>query len=363
MKYRIDASSHLPAYMQLYYQLRRDIVEGAYPFGTKLPSKRLLAEETGTSVITVEHTYSILLDEGYAKSKTRSGYFVIYKESDFLTSPPENDKQKPRPSSYTAEGGFPFSVLSKTMRRVLTEYGENILIKSPNQGCPELREAIRSYLARANGITVSTDQIIIGAGAEYLYSLIVQLIGKRGAYAIEDPSYEKIRQVYEANGAVCLPLPLAENGINSEALKNTEARLLHITPFNSYPSGITADVSKRIEYLAWAEKNEAYIVEDNFDSELTVSKKNEDTVFSLDKGGKVIYVNTFSKTVAPSVRMGYMVLPEKLLLEYKSKLGFYSCTVPVFEQYVLAQLINSGDFERHINKLRRIGRKAKHLVI
>ena len=359
MNYKIDRTSNQSAYMQLYYQLRQDIVNGVYPFGSRLPSKRLLSEETAISVITVQHAYSILVEEGYAVARTRSGYYAVYKESDFLSSPPAQRQGEHRSITHTAEGEFPFSVLSKTMRRVLTEYGSNILTKSPNQGCMELRAAICAYLARSNGITVSPEQIIIGAGAEYLYSIIVQLVGKDGRYAIEDPSYEKIRQVYEANGAVCLPLPLSDNGISTEVLRGAEAKLLHITPFNSYPSGISADVSKRIEYLSWAKERGAYIVEDNFDSELTVSKKNEDTVFSLDNDGIVIYINTFSKTISPSVRMGYMLLPPGLLECYKERLGFYSCTVPVFEQLVLCELINNGDFERHINKLRRIGRRGK----
>ena len=359
MKYKIDEASAQPAYMQLYYQLRRDIVEGVYPLGARLPSKRLLSEETGTSVITVEHAYSILLEEGYAQARTRSGYFAAYKESDFLCAEPKPHELSHRPGTYTASGDFPFSVLSRTMRRVISEYGESLLTKSPNQGCIELREAIRSYLARANGINVSAEQIVIGAGAEYLYGLIVQLVGKDAPFAIEDPSYEKIRAVYEAYGIECKALPLGQDGIRSEALGETYATLLHITPFNSYPSGISADVSKRIEYLSWAKERGAFIVEDNFDSELTVSKKNEDTVFSLDSGERVIYVNTFSKTVAPSMRVGYMVLPESLLPLYREKLGFYSCTVPIFEQYLLAELISSGDFERNINRLRRLGRKNR----
>ncbi|MBQ5755449.1 MAG: PLP-dependent aminotransferase family protein, partial [Oscillospiraceae bacterium] len=145
----------------------------------------------------------------------------------------------------------------------------------------------------------------------------------------------------------------------SSELERTEATVLHITPFNSFPSGITAGVSKRHEYLRWAEKKCGYIIEDNYAAELTVSKKNEDTVFSLSPQNSVIYLNTFSETIAPSMRIGYMVLPEILARSFEEKLGFYSCTVPVFEQYVLAELINSGDFERHINRVRRAKRKAK----
>lgn len=360
MKYHIDETASASAYMQLYTQLRTDIVGGVYPFGVKLPSKRLLAEEAGVSVITVEHAYAILCDEGYVESRERSGYFVIYRQDDFVSQP---DALSPTLSvtanHHTPHNQFPFSVLAKTMRKVLQDHGESLLTKSPNHGCPPLRQAIAAYLARSNGITVRPEQIIIGSGAEYLYSLLMQLLGKDRVFGLENPSYDKIRRVYEACGGECDLLKMGPDGIKTSELERTAATVLHITPFNSYPSGITATASKRSEYIRWAQKRDGYIIEDNFDSELTVSTKNEDTVFSLDPHGSVIYLNTFSRTVAPSMRVGYMVLPDRLLADFEEKLGFYSCTVPVFEQYVLAELITGGDFERHINRVRRLRRKQK----
>ena len=359
MKYNVEDKNKF-AYLQLYEQIRNDIVQGILFYGAKLPSKRLLAEETGVSVITVEHAYSILCEEGYVESRQRSGYFVIYKESDFVSSMDlSHQGEAIGKSIHKVKCDFPFSVLSKTMRKVLSDYREEILVKSPNHGCMELRSAITSYLARSNGIFVQPEQIIIGSGAEYLYSLIVQLLGNQREFALEKPSYEKIFKVYEANSVKCDFLELGKDGIRTGELERTEATVLHITPFNSFPSGITATASKRQEYLKWAQKREAYIIEDNYDSELTVSKKNEDTVFSLSGSDNVIYLNTFSQTIAPSMRIGYMVLPEKLMDNFSEKLGFYSCTVPVFEQYVLAELMNNGDFERHINRVRRARRKAR----
>ena len=360
MKYHINEEQNKAAYLQLYEQLRKDIVSGIYSYGTKLPSKRILAEETGVSLITVQHSYAILCDEGYVESRQRSGYFVIYKESDFISNVEVSETNFiHKVNKQRIKNEFPFSVMAKTMRKVLTEYGDEILIKSPNQGCMELRQAIASYLGRSSGISVKPEQIIIGSGAEYLYSLIAQLLGKNRKFALENPSYEKISRVYEANGIRFDMLKMAQDGIKTSELQKTEAAVLHITPFNSFPSGITASASKRSEYIQWAKKRNGYIIEDNYDSELTVSKKNVDTVFSLAKDVPVIYLNTFSETVAPSVRVGYMVLPESMLLEFEERLGFYSCTVPVFEQYVLAALINAGDFERHINRTRRERRKQK----
>lgn len=362
MKYSILPNSGKAAYMQLYEQLRKDIIGGVWSFGAKLPSKRLLGEETGVSVITVEHAYAILCSEGYIEARQRSGYFVCYREGDLLSAV-ESPRRAPvhPPRLHSGKSEFPYTVLAKTMRRVLADYGEQILEKSPNQGCAELRSAIAAYLARSNGIQVRPEQIIIGAGAEYLYGLIVQLMGKDRVFGLEDPSYEKIHKVYEANGAVCDLLKLGQEGIASAALEKTHATVLHITPFNSFPSGITASASKRQEYLRWAEKRGGYLIEDNYDSEMTVSKKHEDTVFSLSQKGNVLYLNTFSKTVAPSIRVGYLILPQPLLERFHETMSFYSCTVPVFEQYVLAELINCGDFERHINRVRRNRRKSGYI--
>ena len=357
MKYQIEVGGK-SAYVQLYEQLKKDIVNGAYPYGSKLPSKRLLAEESGVSVITIEHAYGILCDEGYAEARQRSGYFVVYKQNDFLGSASTPQKPSTRVhASHQGHSAFPFSVLAKTMRKVLSEYGEEILSRSPNHGCKELRMAIGDYLVRSQGISVKPEQIIVGSGAEYLYSLILQLLGNDRVYAIEDPGYEKIRRVYELGGAKVELLKLGHDGIISSELKKSDATVLHITPFNSYPSGITADVSKRMEYIAFAKDRNGYIIEDNYDSELTVSRKNEDTVFALSGKENVIYLNTFSRTIAPSMRVGYMVLPEKLVSVFEEKLGFYACTVPVFEQYVLLELLNNGDFERHVNRVRRQRRK------
>ena len=358
MKYSVDKSSKKSAYIQLYELLRLDICNGTYPYGTKLPSKRILAEETSLSVITVSHAYEILCDEGYVEAREKSGYFVSYKSQDFYSHTEAQGSFMPvNQQLHNAKSEFPYSVLAKTMRKVMADYSDKILVKSPNRGCAQLQGAISAYLARSNGIHVRPEQIIIGSGAEYLYSLIVQLLGKENIFALENPSYDKIRRVYKANGIECDMLKMEKHGIKTQELEKTKATVLHITPFNSFPSGITASASKRQEYISWAKKRNGFIIEDNFDSELTVSTKNEDTVFSLCDTPCVIYLNTFSKTIAPSMRAGYMVLPESLLDDFEIKLGFYSCTLPVFEQLVLAELINNGDFERHINRTRRKRRK------
>ncbi len=348
-----------PAYLSLYEALREEITSGVRPCGSRLPSRRVLARDRGVSPVTAEHSIELLCEEGYAEARPRSGCYVIYRESDGFTLPsgrPEHRLQAmpPAPDRHA----FPFPTLAKVMRRVLSEYGEEIMVRPPNAGCPELREALCSYLARNRGIRVRADQIIIGAGAEYLYGLVVELLGSRRVYGIEAPSYQKIEQVYRSRGIQVDYCPLGKDGILSEALRSTSASVLHITPFRSFPSGVTATASKRREYLRWADNPDRYIVEDDYESEFSLLRKPEETLFAGAARQNVIYLNTFSRTVSPSLRVGYMVLPPALLAAFELRVGFDSCTVPALEQYVLAELIGGGEFERHINRIRRSERKA-----
>lgn len=359
MKYLIDKESSSPAYLQLYKQLREDIVQVIYPFGSKLPSKRLLADETGVSIITVEHAYALLCEEGYAEARQRSGYYVCFRPGDGFAVPLYSATSSFPMSSNSKVHNFSFPLLSRTMRKVISECGDTILEKSPNAGCDALRGELCKYLMRSRGIAADASQIIIGSGSEYLYSLIASLLGRDKTYAIESPSYHKIQQIYEACDVAVEMLPLGPDGIESAALQKTTADILHITPYRSFPSGVSASASKRHEYLRWAEKDGRYIIEDDYESEFSVSRKAEETLFAHTKKENVIYMNTFSNTISPALRVAYMVLPAQLVPVFKEKLGFYSCTVPTFEQYVLAQLLASGDFERHINKVRRHKRKEQ----
>lgn len=354
--YIADPKDKRPAYLQLYSQIKDDIVSGVFPFQGKLPSKRIMAGDSGLSTITVKHAYQLLCDEGYIESRERSGYFVIFRSGDGFIST-ENKSLAHLQCLDSEISEFPFSVFKKTIRKVVNHYGSAILERSPNAGLPELREAIRLYLARNRGIHACVDQIIIGSGAEHLYTLIIDLLGKDRIFAFESPSYEKIERVYQCAGRKYEALPLVQDGIDSAALAGTKADVLHISPFRSFPSGVTASASKKYEYLNWAKKPRRLIIEDDFESEFTILSKPEETLYSLTKDDNVIYLNTFSKTISPSLRIGYMILPNSLLNAFYERLGFYSCTVPTFEQLLLFELISNGDFERHINRVRRSKRK------
>ncbi len=342
-----------PAYLQIYETLKENILEGTWPPKSRLPSKRALADQMGVSVITAQHALDLLCQEGYAAARERSGVYVTFtRESAQYTGSGAPAATEPEMAELP-KSHFPMSVLARHMRRVLSDYDARILQTAPAGGCMELREALAAYLLRSRAIRVMPEQIVIGAGAEHLYGLIVILLGRDRVWAVEYPSYEKIARIYQANDVQLEHLPLRQGGIDSAALAKTAASVLHVTPYRSYPSGVTADASKRHEYLAWAEQKDRILIEDDYSSEFSLSGKPEDTLFALSRQENVLYVNTFSMTVAPSLRAGYMLLPERLVAEYERRAGFYACAVPVFEQLVLASLLNSGDFERHIRRIRR----------
>ncbi len=355
MKYIIDEKSKIPAYLQLNLYFRDDIVKGIYPYKSKLPSKRTACLETGLSAVTVEHSYDLLIQEGYIESKERSGYYVVFQPNVGFASYAKFEHV--RKSNFDNKKSndvynFPFNSIAKAMRKVINDFEEDILERSPNLGCYELRKNISLYLARSRGIHAKPEQIVIGAGSEYLYYLISTLFGRNNKIAIESPSYKQIEEVYKSLEVNYVKLKLVSDGIDSLELWNSDANVLHVSPYRSFPSGVSANASKKHEYLSWANDNK-YIIEDDFESEFSISKKAEETLFATSKLDNVIYLNTFSKTISSALRVGYMVLPKKLVKIFENKLGFYSCTVPTYIQYVLAELIANGDFERHINRVRR----------
>lgn len=353
MYIEIDHSSTICAYMQIYQELRSRIISGAFVYGAKLPSKRVLAKECLVSIITVEHAYQLLCDEGYCEMKPRSGCYVKYCSDNFFpVSDKKNDSTTPSNSAIIHNDNISFSTVSSLLRKVILDSGERILMKSPTGGSAELRDAICRYLARCRNINVSSEQIIIGSGAEYLYGLCIQMLGRDNMIALESPSYEKIRAVYTANGAVCDMLEMDSEGIRTDELERTQAKILHVTPFNSFPSLITASAERRHYYLEWASHRNVVIIEDDYDSEFTLNGKAPQTLFAQTTDENVIYINTFSKTIAPSLRAGYMVLPKKYLTLYNDRVGFYSCTVPMLEQFFLAEWLDSGEFERTISRIR-----------
>ena len=353
MHISIDHNRQTPAYIQIYSVIRNMIVNGAYPMGTRLPSNRELARDSGVSIVTAEHAYQLLAEEGLCELRARSGCYVKYvSEHSFPLSDYSQDNTSKHNSADYHNEDIPFSAVASKLRKVILDQCERILMKSPNNGCAELRDAICRYLARNRNINVTTEQIVIGSGAEYLYGLCIQMLGRDRTVALENPSYRKIHEVYTANGASCELLSMDSEGIRTDELKRSKAGILHVTPFNSFPSHITVSAERRQEYLNWAKEHNAVIIEDDYDSEFSLTGTAPQALYSQTSDENVIYLNTFSKTIAPSLRAGYMILPAALIPLYQQTVSFYSCTVPMLEQFFLAEWLDSGEFERNISRIR-----------
>ena len=373
LTYTLEKGSGKSLYAALYEYIREDIRAGRLTAGTRLPSKRALSANLGVSVATVENAYAQLIAEGYAESRERSGVYVcaigasVRPMPGAFAVPSAQQAEKPL---FDLSGGsgedvpFPFSVWARTMRAVMNELGKDILKPVDFRGAPELRRAIAAHLYQSRGLRVSGEQIVVGAGNEYLYGLLVQLLGRDVRYAVEDPGYPKITDIYKANDAAVAHIPLDGEGMRVDALRESGAQIAHISPAHHFPTGIVMPVRRRNALLDWAyEQPGRYIIEDDYDSELRHTGKPVPPLFSLDARERVLYLSTFSQTIAPSLRIAYVCLPPSLLERLRQRLGFYTCAVPTFEQYTLARFIASGDYERHINRLRKRYRDKRTLIL
>lgn len=368
-------------YALIYENLRANITDGTIKYGEKLPSKRAAADSFDASVITVEHAYELLESEGYIESRPRRGYFARYvadgilaeKESVFpfpeefaienqtegnnASAKGTNAKEANAKDANAKKERFPFGIYASAVRAVLNDLGDKITEKTNGSGAPALKSAIKNYLKTSRDVHADENRIIIGAGAEYLYGVIAKLFGAGETFAIETPSYGIIEKIYSLNGVKTEKLRIGTDGVLSEDLAACRAKVIHVTPYRSFPTGVTASASKRAEYLRAAKKIGAYIVEDDYESEFSLSAKLTETLFKNTPDDNVIYINTFSKSVFPSLRLAYMILPEKLAAKYYEKFGDFSCPVPTLEQYVAAKIISDGSFARHVNRVRRTRKK------
>ena len=356
-------------YYSLYCAIRRDILTGKLKKGYKLPSKREMAENASVSVITVQNAYDQLLAEGYIYSVLRSGYFVAEVNAEFhgnreIPAPEEAVKEEYKidfVKGSTLTEMFPFSVWSKLLREVLSDCGEHLLERVPCDGAGELKRAVASYLYRARGIDIDPRFVVIGAGAEYLYGIVVQLLGRDKVFAVENPGYGKIYSSYLLNGAKVKCISVTDTGIDCAEVERSGASVIHFSPSHQFPTGAVTPVSERLRLIKWAKERDGYIIEDDYDSEFRLVGKPLQcaNVLSPDR---VIYMNTFSKSLAPSMRMGYMVLPPKLYEKYLSVFGQSACAVPLFEQKALAKMLDGGYFERHISRLKNRYRTVRTAI-
>ena len=370
LTYTFDRGSKVPLYEQLYNFIKADIISGVISGGEKLPSKREFASHLGISKVTVEAAYGALTDEGYVTSVEKKGYYC---ENNLAIpadtgSRPAGNNHYTLPVNETQSGSeylidlssnsvprdqFPFSVWSHLMRSIIADYSLELLNPIPYNGIPKLREAIAGYLFSERGMSVSPECIFIGSGSEYLYTRITKLLGPGRVFGTENPCYPKITRIYGMNNVRCVPVDIGEDGIDADALRRTDIDVLHISPSHNFPTGFTMSAKTRHDIIAWANSGDRYIVEDDFDSELRFGGRPLPPLQTLDTQGKVIYINTFSKTISPSLRIGYMILPVPLAKRYGELFSFNACTVPSFEQYTLSEFIEKGYFERHISRTKK----------
>ena len=384
LSYDMDKRGNASRYDYLYRCIRHDIAHGNILPDEKLPSKRALARNLGVSVITVEAAYAQLIAEGYVRAEERRGYFACelspaarggrrgearLRGDAGRAGVPEGDPMTPSLASGSAAGSaatvlFPYQTWARVMRRTLTEESSATLAEAAlGAGSPRLRRAIAAYLREYRGMDVPAERIVVAAGSQTLYQLIIQLLGRDRGFAIESPGYPLLGRMYDAQGVRCASIPLAAGGIDVSALRKNGASVAHVMPAHQFPTGVVMSAAHRRDLLNWSRTDEArafsaagprgrFIVEDDYDAEFRMSGRPIAPLASVDVAGRVIYLNSFTKSLGAAFRIAYMALPEDLAAQFELKLGFYSNTVSPLEQLALARFIEQGHYERHVNRLR-----------
>ena len=384
LSYDMGERGNASRYDYLYRCIRHDIAHGNILPDEKLPSKRALARNLGVSVITVEAAYAQLIAEGYVRAEERRGYFACelslaarggrrdgarLRGDAGRAGVPEGDPMTPSLASGSAAGSaatalFPYQTWARVMRRTLTEESSATLAEAAlAAGSPRLRQAIASYLREYRGMEVPAERIVIAAGSQTLYQLIVQLLGRERTFATECPGYPLLGRIYGAQNVHCASIPLSAGGIDIAALRESGASVAHVMPAHQFPTGVVMSAACRRDLLNWSRTDEArafsaagprgrFIVEDDYDAEFRMSGRPIAPLSSVDVAGRVIYLNSFTKSLGAAFRIAYMALPEELAVQFELNLGFYSNTVSPLEQLALARFIEQGHYERHVNRLR-----------
>ncbi|MBU5429315.1 PLP-dependent aminotransferase family protein [Kineothrix sp. MSJ-39] len=368
----IDKKSGVSLYGQLYEQLKQQIFSGNMAAGQRLPATRELAAEYHLSRNTVINAYRQLEVEGYIRPVTGSGYYVENLTSFKIDFPkpatfPVMSKQTAKSYDYTfVYGDLDYNCYSsKTWRKcMLNAYDtlaskDSIAYEEP-QGFSNLRHILSGYLYLSRGVKCSAEQIIFTSGHQQSMNMIASLFHRTDwGFAMEDPGYSGTRQVMEHHDFHITPVPVENDGISIDGIQNLFHTLLCVTPSHQFPLGSVLPISKRLQLLEWVKKNDGYIIEDDYDSELRYHNRPIPSLQSIDSSERTIYLGTFSKSLSPDLRMAYMVLPTHLLPSYREKYLYANCTVPALLQLTLAEYIESGEYQRHINAMRTHYRK-KH---
>lgn len=368
----LDKSLNIPLYEQIYRQMKQDITEQRVPVGKKLPSKRKLSEFLSISQTTIEFAYGQLVSEGYIISVPRSGYFVQnIEELAYVEKQKVKDVSIPEQSQTAIDFSpgmvdpdtFPFTKWRKVAKDVIDEHAAHLLQLGDPHGDVELRNEIATYLYHSRGVICTPDQIIIGSGTEQLIPLIIRILGSDAVYAVEDPGYPLTHHVFDHNLRSAIPIAVDDDGIDVDALQRTSATVAYVTPSHQFPTGTVLSAPRRAALLNWASSNSDHvIIEDDYDGEFRYASRPIPSLQGMDRGENVIYLSTFSKSLMPSLRIAYMVLPSALLERYRGAFIQYASTVPRIEQHMLARFMADGQFSRHLNRMRKIYRKKLQVL-
>lgn len=375
MTIRLRTDSDKCLYQQIYEHIRQEIREGKLLAGERLPSTRSLAEYLQVARSTVDYAYDQLLSEGYIEAKPYKGYFVCRLEGIFTMEQREmTEPEVTRPDSeedgaqaqidFSPYGidmtGFPFGVWKRITKNILNDSNSELFAQGEPQGDYDLRMTISRYLHSSRGVNCRPEQIIVGAGNDYLLLLLEKILGRHVGIAMENPTYKRAYRIFQSFAYRIYTVDMDDKGMRADRLPRLPVRAVYVMPSHQYPTGAVMTIGRRAELLRWAEKEpDRYLIEDDYDSEFRYRGKPIPSLQSSDKRGKVIYIGTFSKAIAPAIRVSYMVLPESLLEVYRRDCSFYSCTVSRIDQRILNEFIRDGYFERHLNKM-RMHYRAKH---
>ena len=375
MTIRLRTDSDKCLYQQIYEHIRQEIREGKLLAGERLPSTRSLAEYLQVARSTVDYAYDQLLSEGYIEAKPYKGYFVCRLEGIFTMEQREmTEPEVVRPDSeedgtqvqidFSPYGidmtGFPFGVWKRITKNILNDSNSELFAQGEPQGDYDLRMTISRYLHSSRGVNCRPEQIIVGAGNDYLLLLLEKILGRHVGIAMENPTYKRAYRIFQSFAYRIYTVDMDDKGMRADKLLELPVRAAYVMPSHQYPTGAVMTIGRRAELLRWAEKEpDRYLIEDDYDSEFRYRGKPIPSLQSSDKRGKVIYIGTFSKAIAPAIRVSYMVLPESLLEVYRRDCSFYSCTVSRIDQRILNEFIRDGYFERHLNKM-RMHYRAKH---
>lgn len=371
LTFSLEADSNVPLYEQLYLHIRQAIVDDTLTTGTKLPSKRKLGEFLDVSQTTVELAYAQLLAEGYIESLPRKGFYVLPQEELYVRRGSSVIEPLPMKKSYDFDlypsqidtTAFPFERWRRHLKQVVSEENHDLLSLGSVQGDFVLRQEIATYLYHSRGVHCSPEQIVVGSGTEQLLPQLLELLPDTTTFGIEDPGYPLTRQLFAHQQRTFIPIPVDESGVRVDLVEQAFIDALYVTPAHQFPTGTILSVSRRQRLLNWASERQTYVIEDDYDSEFRYSGKPIPSLQSMDQNERVIYLSTFSKSLMPSLRIGYMVLPPPLLNRYRERYRHFTCSVPRFEQHTLAAFMATGDFEKHLNRMRKTYRRKLEIII